>query len=135
MKTNSPTHEEITQRAQKIWQESGNPSGRDNEIWFEAERQLTAGATDANAESGRKQALRTTTQSKGTTDRAEQIKVETAAESMVENHISPAISEDEAIKAALQKKEARAPKVATHTGPKSKPVESGKPLWNKAHSS
>ena len=46
-KTNSPsrslpppTPEQITQRAHRIWIESGRPDGRDREHWLEAERQL-----------------------------------------------------------------------------------------------
>ena len=38
----SPNHEEISLRAEKIWQDYGRPAGRDNEIWLEAERQLAA---------------------------------------------------------------------------------------------
>lgn len=38
MKT--PTHEEITQRATILWNERGQPSGQDEAIWLEAEKQL-----------------------------------------------------------------------------------------------
>lgn len=35
-----PTHEDITLRAILLWQNYGQPEGRDTEIWLEAERQL-----------------------------------------------------------------------------------------------
>ena len=35
-----PTHEQISERARALWQERGQPSGQDEEIWFEAERQV-----------------------------------------------------------------------------------------------
>jgi hypothetical protein len=35
-----PTHEQIMQRAHRIWIEAGRPEGRDREHWLEAERQL-----------------------------------------------------------------------------------------------
>ncbi|HUG12400.1 MAG TPA: DUF2934 domain-containing protein [Opitutaceae bacterium] len=119
MKT--PTHNQISERAFKLWQDRGCPEGSDSEFWLEAERQLSEGsAQDAGSE--RKPF-------------AERAKEETAAESVVEYQISPAIPQHEAIKAAIQKEEARAPQVPTHTAPKSKPAETGKPLWSKPHSS
>ncbi len=41
----SPTHAEITRRAEKLWQDYGRPAGRDEEIWLEAERTLTAASS------------------------------------------------------------------------------------------
>jgi hypothetical protein len=116
---NTPTHEEIALQAQWLWRDRGCPEGVDDQIWLEAERQLQD-------------------KSKGAAKRqpdeiAERAKSETAAESMVEYHISPAVSEQEAIKAS-QMKQARAPQVPKHTAPKPKPPESGKPVWDKAHS-
>jgi hypothetical protein len=35
-----PSHEEIAGRARQLWSDYGQPSGRDEEIWLEAERQL-----------------------------------------------------------------------------------------------
>lgn len=35
-----PTHEETSRRAQELWENYGRPSGRDEEIWLEAERAL-----------------------------------------------------------------------------------------------
>jgi hypothetical protein len=95
---NSPTHEAVTQRAQQIWQNYGRPSGRDTEIWLEAERQLTA-------------------------------------ENGAERTFSSPIPGERGVKASLQKKEARAPKVPAKTAPKPTPPESGKPLWDRPHSS
>ena len=34
------SHDEISRRAQTIWADRGHPSGQDEDIWFEAERQL-----------------------------------------------------------------------------------------------
>lgn len=119
MKT--PTHDEIAERAYRIWQDRGSPEGSDIEIWLEAERQLCD-----NSAQGTKQEHKPF---------AERAKEETAAESVVEYQISPAIPQHEAIKAAIQTQEARAPQVATHTAPKGKPAETGKPLWSKPHSS
>jgi hypothetical protein len=99
----SLTHDLIAQRAHQLWREQGEPFGHDDEIWIEAERQLHAeqsatrppmpirGADDADA----------TSESAGARGLAERVKAETAAESVVENNISPAISEQAAIKAAL----------------------------------
>jgi len=36
----SPSHDEIAQCARELWTESGRPDGRDEAIWFEAERRL-----------------------------------------------------------------------------------------------
>jgi len=116
---NTPTHEEIARQARGIWQDRGCPEGIDNEIWLEAERQLAETATLAEASRPRSAA-----------DRA---KAETAAESMVEYHITPAVSEQEAIKAA-QVREARAPRQPKQSAPKAKPPETGKPVWDRPHS-
>jgi hypothetical protein len=129
---NTPTHETVAQRAQEIWQSYGRPEGRDTEIWLEAERQLAGGSESAtHSNSDTHQNGRRETESAS----IRQIRAETAAESMVENHISPAISEEKAIKAAVQKRDARAPIQPHKTAPKSKPAETGKPLWKKPHSS
>ena len=113
MKTNTPTHEEIARQAREIWLARGGPSGRDAEIWLEAERELTKPASSE------------TTRLRG----------EMASESEVEYQITPAVSDDEAIKAALQKREARAPQVPAKTAPHPHAPVSGKPLWSKPHSS
>lgn len=136
MKTHSPTHDEIAQRAQEIWRGYGSPSGRDTEIWLEAERQLTENSENsAESDSTQYESPRTTSESKGAVRLADQLTSETAAESIVEHHISPAIPDDDAVRAALQKKEARAPKTPTKTAPKAQPAETGKPLWDRPHSS
>jgi hypothetical protein len=36
----SASQEDISQRAQQLWEGYGRPAGRDKEIWLEAERQL-----------------------------------------------------------------------------------------------
>jgi hypothetical protein len=115
MNTNTPTHEEIAQHAQHLWRDRGCPPGMDTEIWLEAERQLSSKKT--------------------TSPFGARASAETAAESEIEYHISPAVPQQEAIQAALQKQAARAPQVPSHTGRKAKPPESGKPVWSKARSS
>ena len=45
-----PTREEISARAADLWRSYGSPSDRDEEIWFEAERQLGAEASARNPE-------------------------------------------------------------------------------------
>ena len=35
-----PTHEEITARAQQLWQLAGNPAHRDLELWLAAEAEV-----------------------------------------------------------------------------------------------
>jgi Protein of unknown function (DUF2934) len=35
-----PAEEKIRKRARKIWEENGRPAGRDEEFWFQAEREL-----------------------------------------------------------------------------------------------
>ena len=35
-----PTHDEISRQAYELWQNRGCPTGRDLELWLEAERQL-----------------------------------------------------------------------------------------------
>jgi len=112
---NKPTHEEIARQAQEFWQDRGCPTGCDTAIWLEAEQALTNGLPAALF--------------------SERAVAETAAESLVEFHVSPALPEQEAIQTALQKQAARAPQVPHHTGPKVKPPETGKPVWSKPHSS
>jgi hypothetical protein len=111
----TPTHDEITQEAQQLWQNYGCPAGRDTEIWLNAERKLN-GDPAADTFVARASA-------------------EAASESEVENLLSPAQSEQMSIQAAMQKEDARAPQVPHHTGPKTKPAATGKPLWTRPHSS
>jgi Protein of unknown function (DUF2934) len=40
-----PTEEQIRQRAQEIWEENHRPVGRDEEFWFQAERELSQSVT------------------------------------------------------------------------------------------
>jgi hypothetical protein len=35
-----PDEEKIRERAREIWEENGRPAGRDEEFWFQAEREL-----------------------------------------------------------------------------------------------
>ncbi len=43
------THDEIAQCARELWTESGQPEGRDEAIWFEAERRLVSELRAARA--------------------------------------------------------------------------------------
>jgi Protein of unknown function (DUF2934) len=40
-----PTEEKIRQRAREIWEENHRPDGRDDEFWYQAERELSQGVT------------------------------------------------------------------------------------------
>jgi hypothetical protein len=108
--TNQPTHEEISQRAHRLWQESGPAGGDATQNWLDAERELATAQPNVSAS--------------GATQHP-------PVHAMSETHDVLAPAE----RAAQQKKEARAPQFATHTGPKSAPPESGKPLWSRPHSS
>lgn len=46
--TARPSHDQISQKAKELWERYGGPSGRDEEIWLEAERLLTAPNTPPN---------------------------------------------------------------------------------------
>ena len=78
---NPPTHDAIARQAYELWQNRGCPVGQDTELWLEAERQLKGGGQAAFTE---------------------RVKAETAAESVVEFNITPAVPEQAAIKAAVQ---------------------------------
>ncbi len=123
MKTNSPTHDEIAQRAHELWDSRGNPNGCDEEIWFEAERQLKAASPEANGSGS--------VRSDPSHGRSEP----TAGH--LPRSAAPAPSPDDAAaKAALQRNAARAPQLQHgKNAPKPAPAESGKPLWDKPHSS
>ena len=129
------SHEKTAKRAEKIWQDYGKPVGRDIEIWHEAERQIAADASITQLESESNNTYPHVIDARHSSASAEQIVAETAAESVVEYYISPAIPSRDAVNAALQKQDARAPKVSHSAPPKRAPAESGKPLWNKPHSS
>ncbi len=69
----APTREAIALQAYGRWQDLGCPDGREVEIWLEAERLLVvAGPAETLASTAR---------------------AATAAESMVEYHLSPAVPE------------------------------------------
>ena len=40
-----PTENRIRRRAREIWEENGRPSGRDDEFWFQAEREFREAET------------------------------------------------------------------------------------------
>lgn len=130
MKTNSLTHEEITHRAKQIWSSRGSPSGCDTEIWCEAERQLTIVSPEAEETGSVK-----SHPSPGSPGR-NPIETEAAA-GHLHGSAAPAPSPDAtAAKAAIQKSASRAPQYQHGSNAwKPAPPESGKPLWDKPHSS
>lgn len=126
-----PSHDEISKRAFQLWHEYGSPNGRETEIWRTAERQLTAKAAAAHAPEAQSPAV----ESKSETQR-EQAATAAAAQRMGDEHpLTPAEPDHNALLHDRQKHEARAPQLPQHTGPHAKPAESGKPVWNKPHSS
>lgn len=42
VQTRTPSYDQIALRARTLYEQSGNPAGRDEEFWLEAERQLLA---------------------------------------------------------------------------------------------
>jgi hypothetical protein len=137
---NTPSHEAVTQRARQLWRHYGRPDGRDTEIWLEAERQLAAGQPDSSVNPPSQEAARTVSvsESKGASGLTERVH---AGNDPAPTHATPAPHDPDVMpggdgaKAAQQKKAARAPKVPSKGAPKPLPAETGKPLWDKPHSS
>jgi hypothetical protein len=103
------SHDLVAHCAYQIWQESGRPCGRDEAIWFEAERAIEAGFSCAGPLPA----------------------AVLPAVLVGESHSAHALAET----AAQQRKEARAPITAHKSALKAKPPETGKPLWSQPHSS
>lgn len=112
MKTNSLTHGEIAERARQIWESEGNPTGRDTEIWLNAEQQLSANTTGPAKETSA--AARS---SPNSATAAERLTSETAAESVVEFSLPSSTPDADAVQAALQTPESRGTKSPGKTGP------------------
>jgi len=111
------THEDVQQRAQILWSAAGEPTGRDTEFWLAAEQEL-------EAEAVRGASL------------ADGMKRETPPVPPAEEPSSATPMPGKAVVAAeRQKQRARAPVIPHKSGLKAKPPESGKPLWDKPHSS
>jgi hypothetical protein len=110
MAMSTHSHQTISHCAYQIWQDYGCPSGCDDAIWFEAELKLTAGVGCC--------AITATPPA-------------SAPPHLGESHSDHAVAEA----ASQQRKEARAPITSHISAPKSKPAESGKPLWSQPHSS
>lgn len=130
-----PTQDEISQRAQKLWQDSGRPEGRDTEIWLEAERQLSAGQPDSLPARSGPEESQTTVETKGAAELAKRMRAGTDSDATVEHQNPPSMPAKEAIQETVQKKAARAPKRPSKSAPKQPPAETGKPLWDRPHSS
>lgn len=121
MKTNSPSREDIARRAHEIWTSHGNPHGYDIGHWLEAERQLAVDATG---------------QPTGEARPNEPATARPAVEPAHTTGTSGPSPDALAAQAEFQKHAARAPQVQHgKNGPKAPPPESGKPLWDKPHSS
>jgi hypothetical protein len=45
--TDTVDEQEVRQRAYRLWEQHGRPSGRDNEFWFRAEREVQQGEGEA----------------------------------------------------------------------------------------
>jgi len=127
MKTNPPTHEEITRRAHDIWTDRDSPNGHDLSIWLEAERQLTADScAPSDNDSPETHSSFDPFGRNHNAAKAEAEPIESARPDPLET----------AAKSAQLKHAASAPRMPTHrNAPRSAPTESGKPLWNQPHSS
>jgi hypothetical protein len=135
MKSNSPTHEDISRRAQELWEERGRPEGRDTEIWLDAERELSTPTAAANSPSrvqGRGNGNSQRSETETAADGADPIPT---ADSPAQHPVGAPGAQEPAAKFSQQKKDARAPKTPAKNAPRPTPPESGKPLWDKPHSS
>ncbi len=47
--TSAPARDSIAARAYEIWLESGRPNGKDQEHWFQAEREIRSGTVRKSA--------------------------------------------------------------------------------------
>ncbi|HTJ77646.1 MAG TPA: DUF2934 domain-containing protein [Rariglobus sp.] len=108
---NHPTHEEVAHYAHKIWQDEGYPSGRDTEIWLEAEHLLATELKEHH--------------------RGHPAAADSSHPSLGESHSAHALAES----ASERRKESSAPIVPHKLAPKTRPPETGKPLWSKPHGS
>jgi hypothetical protein len=130
--TNVPTHETIAQHACEIWNARGTPTGCDDEIWLEAERQLTTDSSQA-PHAG------VIIAGKPAAEEKETAAAVSGAAGPVAGPPHPGGApdpDDVAARAAVQKRAARAPQIRHgKDAPKASPTESGKPLWDKPHSS
>jgi hypothetical protein len=134
-----PSHDEVAQCAHQIWQEYGQPTGRDEEIWFEAERRLQAGSKDSDggANASARESDTTVTESRGASALADRLShADTGGNGSAGKATAvPKMPAQEAVKADVQKKEARAPKVVSKASPpKPTPAPPGKPLYDRPHS-
>jgi len=107
----SPTHEEISERAHRLWEKAGYRNGDADQHWFEAERQLSAAIPEHGG--------------------SPPASYPSHAHVLSEASSSHAAEE----RSSQQRKESRAPVVASHTGPRAATPETGKPLWKRPHSS
>lgn len=47
-----PLHDEISKRAQQIWESNGRPSGRDEEFWLKAELEVLGADSSVRLDGG-----------------------------------------------------------------------------------
>jgi hypothetical protein len=115
----SPHHDSISQIAREIWEKSNRPSGRDLEIWLEAEKQSGVSSAGRPVESA--QNVRGSGESQKSITSADPGSTEPAA--------TPIEAE---AKIARRKQSARAPRSAVKANPaKAETPVTGKPLWPK----
>ena len=134
MKT-KPSHEEVSRRAVELWKAQGAPSGRDEEIWLEAERQLSSSDATPSPSGGAQDRGNGNSQASPTGGPSVAPDPKAPAPNPADEKV-PAMSPGQSeAQTAQQKKSARAPKSPTKTVAKPAPAETGKPLWNKPHSS
>ena len=135
---NTPSHEAVAQRASELWQSHDRPTGRDNEFWLEAERQLSGAAADSSAAAVAAEVAKIAGVSVRPAGLAEPVGPAAAADFPVATAAptnAVPMPGGAGAKVVQQKQMARAPKLPSKTAPKALPPESGKPLWDKPHSS
>lgn len=103
---NSPQHQAISERARDIWNSRGCPPGCDDEIWFQAERELSAPTDASNAPSNPQGRGNGNSQSGNPS--ADPKTVERTPERPAENAMPPGPNQTPA-KMAQQRKRNRAP--------------------------
>ena len=113
-----PTHDEIALRAHHLWKDHGAHHGNDQELWFEAERELTAAAANA-ADANHGHAAPVHANSEPVAHGEHRATEPTASQ----------------VQASRKKQNARTPQVPHHTGPAITPTAAGRPIFPKQHTS
>lgn len=64
--TSRISHDEISRRARELWESRGQPLGQDDEIWLQAERELTRNPGPGYGAAGTEPSVRTAVEPKPT---------------------------------------------------------------------